>query len=219
MIVAEKVEAKGKYWVKATFEYNVTMFGTMQKVRGAVYNPATATWALPWENKDNFEQLMGDFLIVWVNEDVTAGGISEDKIPDYPVVPYEFKTKPFPFQIKGFNLMVTRPFLILADDAGLGKSLQVATAMEARKQLGQVNHGVILCKASLLFNWRDEIHMHTNCKAVVVAGSLKQRSHIYNELYYSDDWTFLIISYSTFRGDVATMQWLDTERGLDFCVC
>lgn len=98
------------------------------------------------------------------------------------------------------------------------KTWQVATAMEARKKLGQINRGVVMCKASLLFNWRDEIHMHTDCKAVVVAGTQRQRAKIYEELMENDDWTFMIISYETYRGDVNNIQYLDTHKPLDFCV-
>lgn len=98
------------------------------------------------------------------------------------------------------------------------KSWQVATAMEAKKKLGQVKHGVVVAKASLVYNWRDEIHMHTNERAVVVAGNRSNRDKIYSQLTMSDDWTFMVMSYETFREDIANLQLLDNTRPLDFCV-
>lgn len=60
--------------------------------------------------------------------------------------------------------------------------------------------------------------MHTNEKAVIAAGSIKRRTKLYSDLTNRDDWTFLIISYETFREDVACLQGLDNMRGLDFCI-
>lgn len=138
MISAEKVFSKGKYWIKVTFKHNTTLFNSMMEVKGCLYNASTGNFAVPYENRADFERKMGDYLIIWENEeDKTAGGIPEANIPDQPVIPgysvtYNtegeiidhtgFKTRPWgEFQVRGFNVLVTRPFLILADDAGLGK--------------------------------------------------------------------------------------------------
>lgn len=238
MIRAEKIVGKdGLDWIKVTFRYHDEVVKSMGKVKGALYSSKAKAWAVPYANKDDFESKMGDFLISWVGDegkDVTNGGISEDIISEEPIVPgygvtYNeegdivdskgFKTRPWgEFQVKGFNCLVARDFLILADDAGLGKSWQVANAIEAKKKLGHVKRGIVLAKASLLFNWRDEIHTHTNQKAIVLAGSQKQRHKLYSQLINNDDWTYIIISYETFRGDINNVQWLDNHKQLDFCV-
>jgi SNF2 family DNA or RNA helicase len=237
MITAERISGKdGREWIKASFKRNDLIDEQMQTINGALRSPvASNEWAIPYWSRPEFERKLGDFLIVWKDEPVTGnGGISEDSIPDNPIVPgyavfYDgdgkitdstgFKTSPWgEFQVKGFNLMVSRDFLILADDAGLGKSWQVATAMEARAKLGTVKRGVIVCKASLLYNWRDEIHMHTHQKAIIIQGTRDQRYQRYAELMNSDDWMFLVISYETFRTDVANLNLLDNRKQLDFCV-
>lgn len=87
-----------------------------------------------------------------------------------------------------------------------------------KKQLGQLERGVVVVKSSLLYNWRDEIQMHTNLKAVVVSGTAKQRDKLYNDLRKRDDWTFLIISYETFRIDVPCLGVLDNYKPLHFCI-
>lgn len=235
MIFAEKLNVNSKEWIKVHFKSNALLDSSMRRVKGAIFNPSSSLWAVPYESRSSFEAIMGDYLIIWKDSsDAGQGGISEDSIPSKPLIPgygvdYNevgeivdstgFKTSPWgEFQVKGFNLLVDRPYLILADEQGLGKTWQVATAMEARKKLGHVKRGVVLCKASLLYNWRDEIHMHTNEKAVVAAGTLKERVKIYNDCIYNDDWTFLIVSYETFRVDIAIMQTIDNMKGLDFCI-
>lgn len=140
MINAERITGKdGKQWIKVWFNYNADVVARMGSVRGALYSKNLKMWAVPYENKLDFESKMGDFLIQWKNDDEGHkfnGGISEESIPDQPIVTgysveYDedrnivsstgFKTKPWgEFQVKGFNLLVSRNFLILADDAGLG---------------------------------------------------------------------------------------------------
>lgn len=221
MIFVDTVNGQGgRKFLRVKFKNNLILQHAIQNVSGAIWYGPEAFWAVPYDNLPEFEDKMGDFLVIWINEDnPNKGGIDELSFPDQPVVPgYSFKTKPYEFQVRGFNAMVMRRTLILADDAGLGKSLQVATAMEALKQQGQVHRGLVVAKASLLYNWRDEIHKHTNCKAVVLDGQPKIRHKKYSSLAQSDEWTFVIMSYETFRDDVNVMQWLDNMKKLDFCV-
>lgn len=233
MIIAEKVNVNNKLWIKVSFKYNPLYVENMKKIPGALYNQKSRLWAVPFERKDDFERIMGNFLIIWQGEEYNAGGIDENTIPPHPIIPgYKivynnneitnvqgFKTKPWgEFQVKGFNILCERNFLILADDAGLGKSWQVLTAIEARKKLGHLQRGLIVCKASLLYNWRDEVYKHTNLKSVIVTGTPKQRSKLYSDLLFNNEWTVLIISYDTFRQDINILQTFDNSKGFDFCV-
>lgn len=235
MIRAEKVLGRdGKDWIKIQFRSNPA-HDELIRGMGGIYVPKSKAWAIRYEDRAEFERVLGDYLIVWEDEDVDGrGGISEDNLPDQPIidgysVEYNevgdivgsegFKTSPWGnFQVKGFNALVSMDFLILADDAGLGKSWQVATAMEARKKMGQLKRGVVVCKASLLYNWRNEIHQHTHEKAVIAMGTTAQRYKMYGELMNDDSWTFLIISYETFRQDAANIQTIDNVKQLDFCI-
>jgi SNF2 family DNA or RNA helicase len=240
MITAEKKTAQdGRFWIRVQYKANKILDQQMSTVPGAKHSPLFKAWDLPWSSLVKFEEAMGDYLIVWKNEEnPTKGGIDEDLIPDQPTIPgYSvtygvndtgeriitgstgFKTKPWgEFQVKGFNCLVDRRFLILADDAGLGKTWQVGNAIEAMKKQGRVKHGIVLVKASLLYNWRKELHMHTHERAVVVAGTQKKRHKLYSDLILKDDWTFMIMSYETYREDTMNVQWLDNMRKLDFCI-
>lgn len=216
MIHADVVEVEGKKWIKVYFKPVPRLIEKMKKVKGAMYNPKSRLWAVPYENLRYFEAYMENHLILWEGKETMAGGIPEESIPPSPIVDYEFKTKPFDYQIRGFNAIVERNFLILADDMGLGKTFQLVTAIAAKKQIGKLKRGVVMCKASLLYNWRDEIHKHSNEKAVIYAGTKKQRSKMISDLQKDDSWTFLIISYGTFRNDVSLLDDLDTSIPLDF---
>ena len=92
------------------------------------------------------------------------------------------------------------------------KTWQTVTAVEAKKKLGQLNRCLILAKASLLYMWRDEIEKFTNCKAIVYAGTQKQRMKISDYLFKNDDWTFLIMSYEMFRISIGTVTNIDNYK-------
>ncbi len=236
LIYAEKVKGNdGQDWIKASFQYAPLIVNAIKDVPEALYIPDRRIWGIPYKYREEFENKMGDFLIKWKGETLPHnGGIDENEFPDQPIVPgysvqYEgdniisaegFKTKPFgKFQVRGFNAIVSLDYLILADDAGLGKSWETVTAIEAKKKLGQLQRGVILCKASLLFNWRDEIQKHSYLKWVVVAGTKAKRYQIYNWLRnHKDEWDVVIISYDTYRVDSANIAHLDNMVSLDYMI-
>lgn len=138
MILAEKLKGKdGRQWIKVSFKYNQLLVNMIKTVPGALFSPQQRVWAIPYDHRAEFERIMDNYLINWVDEELpNNGGISESTISPQPVVPgysveYDsegniigstgFKTTPWgEFQVKGFNLLVERNFLILADDAGLG---------------------------------------------------------------------------------------------------
>ena len=212
MIKAEKIRGKdNNIWIKVTFKKNSLIFDTITTIQGALYDYRRNIWAIPYYKRQEFEEKLGGFIIDWVDEPTPFnGGIPETEFSIYPNVPgysitYNdrneivdftgFKSAPWAdFQVRGFNAIVERNFLILADEMGTGKTFQTVTAIEAKKKLGQLNRCLVLAKASLLYMWRDEIEKFTHCKAVVYAGTPKQRAKISNYLHESNEWTFLIMS-------------------------
>lgn len=222
MIQAEVLTGKdNKKWIKVSFNYHPLYVEHIKKVPGAIFSNKQKVWAVPYENKEIFETIMGDFLIIW-NDGTSINnvtGIDESSIPSSPIVNYKFKNKPWgEFQVKGFNLLYDKDFLILADEQGLGKSFQVLTAIEAKKLMGKVRRGVIICKATHTYMWFNEVRAHTNLKPIVITGSLKERCKIYNDLKFSDNWDVVIVSYETFRNDILNFQLLHKYKPLDFCV-
>ncbi len=236
MIKAEKILGKdNNIWIKVSFKKNPLIFDTIATIRGALYDYKRNIWAVPYYKRQEFEEKLGGFIIDWVDEPTPYnGGIPETEFSKYPIVPgysvtYNdeneivdftgFKSAPWAdFQVRGFNAIVERDFLILADEMGTGKTFQTVTAIEAKKKLGQLNRCLVLAKASLLYMWRDEIEKFTNCKAVVFAGTPKQRMKISNYLHESDEWTFLIMSYEMYRRSIGTITNIDNDKPIECIV-
>ena len=65
---------------------------------------------------------------------------------------------------------------ILADDMGLGKTVQVLSYLLAMKQNGQTLPSLIVCPASLVYNWVAEVAKHTpELRVEAIAGTKPER--------------------------------------------
>ena len=92
-------------------------------------------------------------------------------------VPERLKAVLRPYQVEGFQWLSTlwdKGFGgILADEMGLGKSVQLLSLIEARKGNGP---SLIVCPASLVYNWAAECEKFAGDLTVeVVAGTKAQR--------------------------------------------
>ena len=64
--------------------------------------------------------------------------------------------------------------------------------------------GVIVCPATLVYNWEKEVRKWTGLNPVVAAGTKKKRQKIYDDYLQSDD-RVMIISYDTLKLDINTL--------------
>ena len=98
---------------------------------------------------------------------------------------------------------------ILADDMGLGKTLQVIsllTAEQEEMQAGEkeLRRSLIVCPASLVYNWQKEItRFAPQLKTVIVAGSVPDRASI---IRHSKEGEILITSYDLLKRDAEVYQ-------------
>ncbi len=90
---------------------------------------------------------------------------------------------------------------ILADDMGLGKTLQVITLLQAKKEERIIGTSLVVCPASLVYNWAEEIHRFApELEVCTVTGTQEEREQII-EYYQTKD--VLITSYDLLRRDIA----------------
>ncbi len=134
--------------------------------------------------------------------------------------PYSFKVpserQPFQHQVRAVGAIVAlggRLSLseirlggtLVADDMGLGKT---STALWAGHVLG-TDRTLILCPASVKFNWENEIHATLGKRAVVVIdGSKRERINQFSELrtrYEKAGHLFIVINYDL-------LKWLTDEQ-------
>ncbi|MGI6755961.1 MAG: DEAD/DEAH box helicase [Atopobiaceae bacterium] len=109
-----------------------------------------------------------------------------------------------PYQVTGYQWMcaLTKMGLggILADEMGLGKSVQLIALLVAHvKEIRSFGPALIVCPASLVYNWQAEFSRFAPSLNVrVVAGSVEERSLV-RKLSRTD---VMITSYELLRRDI-----------------
>ncbi len=96
---------------------------------------------------------------------------------------------PFDYQFEGIDYLAGRKAALLADEPGLGKTLQVIRAADAVLAMNVL----IICPASLVTNWRREIEMQRTgfWKAFVV--SYEMATGKYLRAILEQDWCVVAI--------------------------
>ena len=108
------------------------------------------------------------------------------------------------YQEDGFRWLGTLERLgfggILADDMGLGKTLQVIAHVLAQKETGRGGCTLVVCPASLVYNWMSEIaRFSPGLAAVAVLGTKAARRVLIGGHEGAD---ILVTSYDLLRRDV-----------------
>lgn len=184
------------------FPYHPAIIKRIKEVNGRRWNPEKKCWTIPKESLSIFLQAFPNakFEDDMQKEVKLAQQVLTKDIPDTPIVDYEFKTKPFKHQIQGFNFGVGRQAALIADDMGLGKSKESIDIAEYRIQEGQVKKILVVTKATLKFNWEEEIKKHGKQKAVVVEGTNKtEKINILYDAYNDPAIYYIICNYEQIR--------------------
>lgn len=109
------------------------------------------------------------------------------------------ETEYYPHQLEGIRRMARMGSLILADDMGLGKSLQALTVAAIDFEMGKANRVIVVCPATLKGNWVNEILDFTHFTHTVLQGTPAQRKKQIDEF----DADVLIVNYEQMAPHVA----------------
>ncbi len=89
---------------------------------------------------------------------------------------------------------------ILADEMGLGKTLQIISCLLAEKMEGNIGTSLIVCPASLVYNWAEEFcRFAPEMTVCPVEGNQQERREM---IEHSGRWDVLISSYDHVKRDV-----------------
>lgn len=113
----------------------------------------------------------------------------------------------YPYQKDGAYFALFRQSAIIADEMGLGKTLQaIATAILKKQYLG-FKKTLIVCPASVKYQWAAEIEKFSDEKVVVVSGKMEER----RKLYKDEDTFFTIANYELIMRDYSFVNEADFD--------
>lgn len=125
-----------------------------------------------------------------------AKQINDAILNTHGVIP-DIKARLLPYQIDGVAFLATHGRALLADDTGLGKTLQAITAASWLVNHAAINKILIVCPASLTFQWAREIKKFTAYTVQIIQGNAEQRA-----VQYQSDALFFIINYELAMRDI-----------------
>lgn len=117
----------------------------------------------------------------------------------------------YPHQIDGIRTLCSRRSFLLADDMGLGKSLQALTVFAVDVVRGWVQSAIIVCPVTLKGNWADEIDQFTRFPYVVLNGTPNQRTKQLEQFSEIDGPRILIVNYEQVTAHLAQLDALNFD--------
>lgn len=121
-------------------------------------------------------------------------------------VPEALRSVLRPYQEYGYKWMRTLAAAgfggILADDMGLGKTLQMLAVLEAEREQGGSGPALVVCPASLVYNWEEETSRFTpQLRVRVVSGTKAERRRLLAPETAAET-DLLITSYNLLKRDL-----------------
>ena len=137
-------------------------------------------------------------------------GIHNVKDSDFRVPP-SLKNILRNYQKTGYRWMKTMASYgfsgILADDMGIGKTIQVITLLEDEKLQHKDSISLVVCPSSLILNWQSEIEkFSSNLTSLIVHGSSDDRKVL---IQNCKDYDVIITSYDYLKRDVEQYEQFD----------
>jgi SNF2 family DNA or RNA helicase len=110
-----------------------------------------------------------------------------------------FKGTLKPYQIEAVDKMVDKKRILVAYQMGLGKTPMTIAAIETLRKNQEITETVlVLCLASLKYQWQKEIEKFTGYESLVIDGTPKVRKDQYDR---SKQYRYVIMNYEQVVND------------------
>lgn len=117
-------------------------------------------------------------------------------------------------QVDGVRELAKRKSFLLADDMGLGKSLQAITIFGVDLIRGWATTCIIICPVTLKSNWYDEFNKFTRIPVTVLDGTPVKRNKQLNEFAATDGPRVLIVNYEQVANHQTQLQAMNFDVGI-----
>lgn len=104
-----------------------------------------------------------------------------------------------PYQVDAVKKMVDKKAILVAYEMGLGKTPMTIAAIEELRGRGKMTRTVlVLCLASLKYQWQKEITKFSDSSTLVIDGTKSQRTKQYEQVV---DYDYVIMNYEQVVND------------------
>jgi len=179
---------------------------------GAEYNPELYTWRVRHQHLDAVLERLED-ITVFDEPIENVKGIIENLTPEFPIIDLfldELKLEPFPYQKIGISFLVHQKKAIVGDVMGLGKTIQAIGAAHILHRQGHIQKVLVICPASLKYQWGNEVEKFTDYSSLVIDGTTKKREKLYKQ-YEDEGIMYCLVNYELVRNDLDILKRMDFD--------
>jgi len=115
-------------------------------------------------------------------------------------------TELYAYQREGALFAARAGRSLIADDMGLGKTVQAIAAAEILRRTAGAERVLVVCPASLKYQWRSEVERFSKRTALVIEGLLSRRREL-----YAAEADFKIVNYDVVYRDLPAIQAWDPD--------
>lgn len=109
-----------------------------------------------------------------------------------------------PYQVEAVEKMVDKKAILVAYEMGLGKTPMTIAAVEELRSQGEISQSVlVLCLASLKYQWKKEVEKFSDSDAIVIDGTPAVRAKQYAE---ANRYEYVIMNYEQVVNDWETLK-------------
>lgn len=116
----------------------------------------------------------------------------------------------YPHQLEGIRSMARMGSFMLCDEMGLGKSVQALTVAAIDFERDWASRIIVVCPASLKWNWQDECEKHTKFSTMILDGTPTQRRK-QMQLFEAMEFDVLIVNYEQVLAHVDEFNKMDFD--------
>ncbi len=162
-----KLSGLTSLYIKSQFDVNIV--NIIKSCETYFFHKDNHTWEVP---VNSLAYLLDN--LVYIDDIDLFVEDKEDNTPKRQRI-LEYKTKPYPYQLKGIEWGLNNDKGLLLDEPGLGKTLQMIYLAEELKAQEGIEHCLIICGiASLRANWEKEIKKHSNLDCTILGSRINK---------------------------------------------
>ena len=175
--VTKSTKCNGNYSAYLQFPYETEIVSAIKALSERSWDVTNKTWEIPYGS-------LLDILTQFTDHEIQMTGdiyeAEHDLLGDLQVsFDYDFKTKPYEYQMDGFTYGMNHSNWLLGDEQGLGKTKQVIDIACAKKQYYGYEHCLIICGVNgLKWNWLEEIKTHSNEEGYILGQRVNKRGRL-----------------------------------------
>jgi hypothetical protein len=163
-----------------------------------------------FNNLDHFRQILVRPEVFNKVKNISEDAALKRAEKDHKLNFSNIKTNLLPYQKEGIQFATFRKGAVIADELGLGKTVQAIGSAIFKKEILGFTQTLIICPATLKNQWVEEIKKFTSEDVLLIEGNPDERE----QKYLSSKAYFKVVSYETILRD----KHIVSDLNIDFVI-